>query len=58
MVAPFVTLVEDYVSGERERNTRHACVNFSPFLTTNVKSLATSGSGPDFPTTMEYDLEF
>lgn len=56
MVAPFVTLVEDYVSGERERST--ACVHFSPFLTTDVMSLATSGLGPDFPTAMDYNLEF
>lgn len=58
MVAPFVTLVEDYVSGERERSTRRACVHFSPFLTTDVMSLATSGLGPDFPTAMDYNLEF
>lgn len=58
VVAPFVTLVKDSVSGERERRTRHACMHFSPFLTTDVVSLATSSSHPDFPTAMDYNLEF
>ena len=59
VVAPFVTFVEDYgVEEGRGVPGMHACMHFPPFLTTDVMSLATSGSGPDFPTAMDYDLEF
>lgn len=40
------------------RKREEYCMRAFPFLTTDVMSLATSGLGPDFPTAMDYNLEF